>query len=40
MDFESWHLIATYGGYEIWGKGNERVIYDPDIKRVVLSYCI
>jgi membrane-bound inhibitor of C-type lysozyme len=38
MDFTGWTYVDTYGTYQIWAKGEERILYDPKTGEVELRY--
>jgi len=38
LEEEGYTRVAEYAGYVSWGKGSNRIIWDPKIKRVLNIY--
>ncbi len=38
QELEGFEYVEDYAGFEIWAKGDERILYDTDKKEVHLRY--
>ena len=35
---EGWVFICHFGLGEVWGKGKERILYEPNEDRIIMQY--